>query len=48
LTGKPVTLDAALALLYLAVFGMLLGVIFAKTQSLLPPLVVHAMNNLLL
>lgn len=48
LPAQPVTWEAALALLYLGVFGMLLGVIFAKTRSLLPPFVVHAMNNLLL
>lgn len=29
-----------------ALFGMLAGVIFAKTRSLFPPLLLHAVNNL--
>lgn len=46
--GRPVTPECALALVYLVVLGMLLGAIFAKTRSLLPPFLVHAMNNLAL
>lgn len=48
LPARPVTPESALSLAYLVVLGMLLGAIFAKTRSLLPPLMVHAMNNLAL
>ncbi len=44
---RPITLESALSLGYLLVFGMLLA-IFAKTRSLLPPFWVHALNNLAL
>lgn len=45
-TGRAVGMENIFQLVYLAVFGMLLGVIFAKTRSLLPSYLVHAMNNL--
>jgi membrane protease YdiL (CAAX protease family) len=48
LPARPVTPESALSLVYLVVLGMLLGAIFAKTRSLLPPFLVHAMNNLAL
>jgi len=32
-------------LIWTALFGMLAGVIFAKTRSLLPPFLLHAVNN---
>lgn len=40
--------DDLLSLAYLTVFGLLLGVIAAKTRSLLPSFLVHALNNLTL
>ncbi|GAB4506410.1 MAG: hypothetical protein Kow00123_05480 [Anaerolineales bacterium] len=46
--GKPVAPSDALALLSLAVLGMLLGVVFAKTRSLLPSFLIHAVHNLAL
>jgi membrane protease YdiL (CAAX protease family) len=45
---RPITPESALSLVYLVVLGMLLGAIFAKTRSLLPPFMVHAMNNIAL
>ncbi len=45
---RPVTVESALSLVYLVALGMLLGAIFAKTRSLLPPFLVHALNNLAL
>jgi membrane protease YdiL (CAAX protease family) len=47
-TGRIPTGQDLFALLYLAIFGMLLGVIAAKTRSLLPSFLVHALNNLTL
>jgi len=44
--GRALAAADALGLIYLATFGMLLGVIFAKTRSLLPPFLIHAVNNL--
>jgi membrane protease YdiL (CAAX protease family) len=46
ITGKIVTTENIFQLIYLSLFGILLGVIFAKTRSLLPSYLVHAMNNL--
>ncbi len=46
--GITPTISDALGLIYLSVFGMLLGVIFGKTRSLLPPFLIHAVNNLAL
>jgi membrane protease YdiL (CAAX protease family) len=34
-----------LSLAFLTAFGMMLGVIFAKTRSLFPPFLVHAIHN---
>jgi uncharacterized protein len=48
LPERAVTPESLLSLVYLVVLGMLLGAIFAKTRSLLPPFLVHAMNNLAL
>ncbi|MHB1318712.1 MAG: CPBP family intramembrane glutamic endopeptidase [Anaerolineae bacterium] len=47
-TGRVPHADDLLSLAYLVVFGMLLGVIAAKTRSLLPSFLVHALNNLTL
>jgi len=47
-TGKLVSIENVFQLVYLTAFGMLLGVIFAKTKSLLPTYLVHALNNLAL
>lgn len=44
--GKAVAGADILALASLAVLGMLLGVAFAKTRSLLPPFLIHALHNL--
>ena len=43
--GKAVAAADVLALASLAVLGMLLGVVFAKTRSLLPSLLIHALHN---
>lgn len=43
--GRALTVENMLGLVYLAVFGMLLGVVFAKTRSLLPSFLIHAINN---
>lgn len=44
--GQALTTASLLQLLYLTAFGMLLGVIFAKTRSLIPSYLVHLVNNL--
>jgi len=44
--GKQITLEIAFQLLYLTAFGWLLGIVFAKTRSLLPGFLLHALNNL--
>ncbi len=46
LPARAVTSEGLLSLVYLVVLGMLLGAIFAKTRSLLPPFLVHAINNI--
>ena len=46
--GRVPTGTEVLSLLYLVALGMLLGAIAAKTRSLLPSLIVHAVNNLTL
>ena len=46
--GRPPTPEQILSLVYLAAFGMLLGAMAAKTRSLLPSFLVHALNNLTL
>jgi len=46
--GRVPTGAEVLSLLYLVALGMLLGAIAAKTRSLLPSLIVHAVNNLTL
>jgi len=43
--GQELTTEGMLGLVYLAVFGMLLGVVFAKTRSVLPSFLLHAINN---
>ena len=43
--GQELTAEGMLGLVYLVAFGMLLGVVFAKTRSLLPPVLLHAINN---
>lgn len=48
LAGRLPTATDLQSLAYLTIFGMLLGVIAAKTRSLLPSFVVHALNNLTL
>lgn len=48
LPARAVTTEGLLSLVYLVVLGMLLGAIFAKTRSLLPSFLVHAMNNIAL
>jgi membrane protease YdiL (CAAX protease family) len=48
LPARSVTPESAISLAYLVVLGMLLGAVFAKTRSLLPPFLLHAMNNLAL
>lgn len=44
--GKTPTLEQTLALAFVTALGLLLGVIYAKTRSLLPSFLVHAVNNL--
>lgn len=46
--GQAVAVVDMLSLASLAVLGMLLGVVFAKTRSLLPSFVIHALHNLAL
>lgn len=46
--GRAVAGADILSLASLAVLGMLLGVVFAKTRSLLPPFLIHALHNLAL
>jgi membrane protease YdiL (CAAX protease family) len=46
--GKALAGADILSLASLAVLGMLLGVAFAKTRSLLPPFLIHALHNLAL
>jgi len=41
-------LSILFALASLTVLGMLLGVVFAKTRSLLPSFLIHALHNLAL
>ncbi len=43
--GKTLTFPSITYIIFTAVFGMLLGVVFAKTRSLLPPFLLHAVNN---
>jgi membrane protease YdiL (CAAX protease family) len=45
IAGRALTFEDVLELVYLAAFGMLLGVIFSKTRSLLPSFIIHAVNN---
>jgi membrane protease YdiL (CAAX protease family) len=47
-TSRPLAVTDILELVYLTAFGMVLGVIYAKTRSLLPSYLVHAINNLTL
>jgi|GEM_PF-2504945 len=44
--GKSLAVSDVLELVFLTAFGMLLGVIYAKTRSLLPSYLIHAINNL--
>jgi len=44
--GRTVDAAAALQLGYLTAFGLLLGIVFARTRSLLPSFLLHAANNL--
>ena len=44
--GKPLAVSDVLELIFLTAFGMLLGVIYAKTRSLLPSYLIHTINNL--
>lgn len=46
--GNPVATADVLSLLSLTVLGMLLGVVFAKTRSLLPSFLIHALHNVAL
>ena len=43
--GRVLSPTNGFEMMYLTAFGLLLGVIFAKTRSLLPPFLIHAMNN---
>lgn len=43
--GRAPTAEDLLGLVYMTAFGMLLGVVFAKTRSLLPSFLIHAVNN---
>jgi len=46
--GKTVTLFSTFSLtslIFVLLFGMLAGVLFAKTRSLLPPFLLHAVHN---
>jgi len=43
--GRVLSPSNGFEIMYLTAFGLLLGVIFAKTRSLLPPFLLHAMNN---
>jgi len=45
LAGEMLTIPSLTQLVVITLFGMLLGVIFAKTRSLLPAFLVHAANN---
>ena len=44
--NKPLAVSDVLELVFLTIFGMLLGVIYAKTRGLLPSYLIHAINNL--
>ena len=43
--GQALTFPGSIQLITITLFGMLLGVLFAKTRSLLPPFLLHAVNN---
>jgi membrane protease YdiL (CAAX protease family) len=43
--GRALTFIGCVQLITVSLFGMLLGVVFTKTRSLLPPLLLHAANN---
>jgi membrane protease YdiL (CAAX protease family) len=43
--GKRMAVEDILSLSFLTAFGMMLGVIFAKTRSLFPPFLVHTIHN---
>lgn len=43
---KTPSLEEALSLVFITSLGLLLGVIFAKTKSLLPSFLIHMANNL--
>ncbi len=45
-TGKVLAIENLFQLVFITAIGMSLGVIFAKTRSLLPSYLIHAMNNL--
>lgn len=45
IAGKMLTIPSLTELIGITLFGMLLGVIFAKTRSLLPPFLLHGVNN---
>lgn len=45
ITGATLTIPSLTQLIAITLFGMLVGVIFSKTRSLLPPFLLHAANN---
>jgi membrane protease YdiL (CAAX protease family) len=44
--GKSLEVTGVLELVFLTAFGMLLGLIYSRTKSLLPSYLIHAINNL--
>jgi membrane protease YdiL (CAAX protease family) len=43
--GKTLTTYSLTQLTYTVIFGIIVGIFFAKTRSLLPPFLLHAINN---
>jgi membrane protease YdiL (CAAX protease family) len=43
--GKMLTTYSLTQLTYTVIFGIMAGIFFAKTRSLLPPFLLHAINN---
>lgn len=43
--GQTFTTDSVIPLTYTVVFGVAAGIFYAKTRSLLPPFLLHAINN---